>query len=170
MSLLVSSVHEGLTTADGGSSEVVVVDEANESVEGVGDLGGEEEDVRDVGEEAEGVEDEHQDVVGSEDGPGTEEDVEEDATDVVGGPGLLLLVVNEHDEGVEEDGGNEEGDDVSNGQHTEVDLPENGVGDGETGGDDGEGESELLESLGGHGGGFLHIRYGFVLNNTLIFS
>lgn len=154
------SVHEGLAAGSGGGLEVVVVDESNEAIKGVGDLGGEEEDHGEVGEEAEGVEDEHEDAVGAEDGPGSEVDVEEDAADFVVGPDLLLFVVDEEDEAVEEDGGDAEGDDVTDGENAEVDLVEDALGDGEASGGDGEGEGELLEGFSGHSSSLVHIRYG----------
>ena len=158
-------MHEGLATAgDGSSSEVVVVHESNEAIKGVSDLGGDEEDLGDISEEAERVEDEHENAVGSEDGPGAKEDVEEDAANVVGGPGLLLFVVNKENESVEEHWGNAEGDDGANGEDTEINLVEDGLSNGEASGGDGEGEGELLESFSGHSSSLVHIRYGFVLN------
>jgi hypothetical protein len=72
------------------------------------------------------------------------------------GPDLLLLVVNEHDEAVEECRGNGVGDDGSNGERAVLDLPEDGGGNSEAHGGDGEGQGELLENLGLHFGSFLH--------------
>lgn len=161
------SVHEGLIAVSGGGLEVVVVDESNESIKGVGDLSGEEEDHGEVSEHAERVEDEHKDVVGAEDGPASEEDVEEDAADFVVGPGLLLFVVDEKDEEVEKDWSNAEGDDGSNGEYAKINLVKDASGDGEASGGDGEGEGELLEGFSGHGSSLVHIRYGIVLKLIL---
>lgn len=133
----------------------MVVDETNEAIEGVGNLGGEGEesvDGAEVGEEEAQVGDGGKETP---DGPAAEVQVEEDVANVVGAPGLLGVVVDEEDESVEENGGNHVRD-VAEGEDT-VEEGHNDEGTSETSGGDGENESEVLKLLGSDVVDFLHL-------------
>lgn len=133
----------------------MVVNESNEAIEGVGNLGGEGEESVDAGNVAQEEAKVGDGVEKTPDGPGTEVDVENDVANVVGAPGLLLVVIYKEDEGVEEHGGDYIGD-VAKGEDA-VHQGDDDEGGSKAGGRDGEHEGEVLELFGGNVVNLLHL-------------